>query len=77
MNKSKSRKGDIVLKLDLEKAYDRVDWDFLRHTLQLFGFPPVIISLIMHGIYNFHFHFSLVERECHTLFYSYEGSQAG
>lgn len=54
MQKSKKKKGDIVFKLDLEKAYDRVDWDFLRHTLQVFGFPPVIVSLIMHGISSTH-----------------------
>lgn len=50
MQKSKRKKGDMVLKLDLEKAYDRVDWDFLRQTLQVFGFPPAITSLIMHRI---------------------------
>lgn len=33
MNKSRKKKGEMVYKLDLEKAYDRVDWDFLRHTL--------------------------------------------
>lgn len=48
--KSKKRKGDVVYKLDLEMAYDRVDWEFLRGTLLLFGFPPVIVSLIMQGI---------------------------
>lgn len=50
MGKKKRRKGDMILKLDLEKAYDRVDWLFLRETLQMFGFPDGIISLIMHGI---------------------------
>lgn len=27
-----------------------MDWDFLKSTLQGFGFPPAIVSLIMHGI---------------------------
>lgn len=49
MHKSRKKK-DVVLKLDLEKAYDRVDWQFLRETLEVFGILNVIISLIMHGI---------------------------
>jgi hypothetical protein len=47
MRKSKRKNGDMVFKLDLEKAYDRVDWRFLRDTLAKFNFPPMIISLIM------------------------------
>lgn len=50
MHKSKRKKGDIILKLDLEKAYDWVEWTFLRDTLTLFRFPPIIIDLIMHAI---------------------------
>lgn len=45
------RKGGLVaLKIDLEKAYDRVSWDFLRVTLHDYGFSPSIISLIMWGV---------------------------
>jgi len=33
MKKSKSKKGDMVFRLDLEKAYDRVYWNFIKHTL--------------------------------------------
>ncbi|PNY14872.1 ribonuclease H, partial [Trifolium pratense] len=50
MRKSKKKNGDMVFKLDLEKAYDRVNWTFLRDTLTKFNFPPKIISLIMFGI---------------------------
>jgi hypothetical protein len=50
MRKSKKRKGDMVFKLDLEKAYDRVNWRFLEDTLVMYKFPPAVISLIMFGI---------------------------
>lgn len=50
LRKKKSKKGDMVFKLDLEKAYDRVDWDFWKENLLIYGVPGGIISLIMHGI---------------------------
>jgi hypothetical protein len=52
MRRSKKKKGDMVFKPDLEKAYDRVNWHFLRDTLLKFNFPARIISLIMFGITN-------------------------
>jgi hypothetical protein len=30
----------VILKLDFEKAYDKVKWSFLQHTLRLKGFSP-------------------------------------
>lgn len=31
-------KEGVLLKVDLEKAYDHVDWDFLDYMLLHFGF---------------------------------------
>lgn len=42
--------GLVAIKIDLEKAYDRVSWDFLRATLHDFGFPPSTVALIMWGV---------------------------
>jgi len=47
MHTSRSQKGTLALKIDLEKAYDRLDWSFLELTLHDFGFPHHIIGLIM------------------------------
>ncbi|KAL0439685.1 UNVERIFIED_CONTAM: LINE-1 retrotransposable element O protein [Sesamum latifolium] len=35
-----------ALKVDIRKAYDTVEWDFLSAALKLFGFPPLFISWI-------------------------------
>lgn len=37
----------ILLKLDLEKVFDRIEWSFVRQALQYFNFPLTIIKLIM------------------------------
>lgn len=47
MHKKKGKAGYLIFKIDFEKAYDRVDWHFLKLTLQEFGFPSHIINLIM------------------------------
>ncbi|KAL9691889.1 hypothetical protein QQ045_012316 [Rhodiola kirilowii] len=36
-----------LLKLDISKAYDTVDWRFLQHSLELLGFPIRFINWIM------------------------------
>jgi hypothetical protein len=50
MRKSKRKKGDMVFKIDLEKAYDNVSWDFLQACLTQNGFPPVTVKLIMYCV---------------------------
>lgn len=42
-----SRKGGVVLKVDFEKAYDCVNWSFLRYILHRMGFGDLWISWIM------------------------------
>lgn len=46
------RKGRnwMTLKLDLEKAYDRVSWDFIRASLKVVGIPEFLYSVIMKAI---------------------------
>lgn len=50
MNKKKSKGGDLVFKLDLEKVYDMANWNFLKETLIMFGFPQILVDIVMLGI---------------------------
>lgn len=50
MNRKKGKKGLMVIKLDLHKAYDIVSWSFLERVLEAFGFPKKLTDLILSGI---------------------------
>lgn len=39
----KGKRGSMILKLDIHKAYDRVRWSFLHETLPVFDFPPLLM----------------------------------
>ena len=42
--------GILLIKIDLEKAYDRVSWSFIKDTLQTVGLPNVWIRKVMHYV---------------------------
>lgn len=46
-NKNNSKKGHMMLKIDLEKAFDRLELSFIRFSLASFNFPLKLISFIM------------------------------
>jgi hypothetical protein len=37
----KKKKNGVILKLDFEKAYDKVNWSFVQRTLRMKGFSVV------------------------------------
>ena len=43
----KGRTGEVALKLDVSKAYDRVDWNFLKGRMEQMGFDQKWIDWIM------------------------------
>lgn len=39
-----------MIKVDIRKAYDSIEWKFIRYTLQVMKFPASFTTLIMNGI---------------------------
>lgn len=48
--KRKGKKVVIALKLDMSKAYDRLEWIFVEKTLTAMGYPRKMVELIMRCI---------------------------
>ena len=45
--KTQGKLGYMALKLDMSKAYDKVEWEFLEKTMQHLGLGDRLVSLIM------------------------------
>ncbi|KAL0340158.1 UNVERIFIED_CONTAM: Transposon TX1 uncharacterized protein [Sesamum radiatum] len=65
-----------ALKVDLRKAYDTMEWDFLLATLQLFGFPPTFNRWIEECVTSPHFSLYL-NGEVHGFFAGARGLREG
>ncbi|XP_062103409.1 uncharacterized protein LOC133814470 [Humulus lupulus] len=55
MNRRKDKDGFMLMKRDMENAYDRVDWGFLQHVLTCWGFSNTFIRWIMLCVSTSHF----------------------
>lgn len=46
-NKRIKKKKEFALKLDMSKAYNKVEWQFLEDMMRNLGFPERWVSLAM------------------------------
>ncbi|XP_074301412.1 uncharacterized protein LOC141632799 [Silene latifolia] len=49
-NKRVGKRGLIAVKVDMSKAYDRLNWNFIRCTLLSMKFPATFVDLIMNCV---------------------------
>jgi hypothetical protein len=51
----REKKGFMVVKLDISKAYDQVEWNFLEGVMKGMGFDDQWICLIMMCVTSTHY----------------------
>lgn len=47
-----SKNGLIILKVDMKKAYDRMEWSFINRALKAWGFSEEIRRLIIRCVHS-------------------------
>lgn len=67
---------NVVVKLDMDKAYDRVSWIFLTKVLRKFGFSKVIIDMVWRFVSN-NWYTMLVNGQPYSFFQSSKGLKQG
>lgn len=50
MRKKKGLSEQTVIKIDLEKSYDGLSWDFIKGTLEEIGFNVILVRNLMECI---------------------------
>lgn len=53
MRFTKAQHGRMFLKIDLEKSYNMMEWEFIEETLKDIALPLNIINVIMSLLRNF------------------------
>lgn len=72
----KSVGGNVILKFDMAKAYDRLEWRFLLRALRATGFSEMVQDMVYRSICDIHYKIN-VNGECSTEFRSSRGVRQG
>lgn len=51
--------ANVVFKVDMAKAYDRLQWRFLLKAMEVFGFSAASRDLVYRNICNIWYHFKI------------------
>lgn len=72
----KGKPDNVVIKLDMAKAYDRVSWFFLMKVLRKMGFSNDLVDIIWRLISN-NWYSVLINGQSHGFFHSTRGVKQG
>ncbi|XP_060170581.1 uncharacterized protein LOC132601517 [Lycium barbarum] len=72
----RAKHTNVVIKLDMAKAYDRLSWIFLTKVLRQFGFGEVLIDLVWRLLSN-NWYSVLINGQSHGFFRSSRGVKKG
>lgn len=72
----RGKPANVVIKLDMAKAYDRVNWRFLVRVLEKMGFDANVVDLIWRLVAN-NWYSILINGKAHGIFNSTRGVKQG
>ncbi|KAK2644593.1 hypothetical protein Ddye_019788 [Dipteronia dyeriana] len=67
LKRRKRKRGSMAIKLDISKAYDRVEWNFLEGMMVKLGFSEKWINLVMRCISSVTYSVSINGKVCRTI----------
>jgi len=74
--RTRGKPANVVIKLDMTKAYDRVNWQFLIKVLEKMGFDSNVVDMVWRLIAN-NWYYVLINGQAHGFLHSSRGVKQG